>query len=179
MIDLPDNSAAPTFESPLEMLRACHGRIMAQCSTLYKLLQHLPAHGCDAQARQAAQAILRYFDTAGQYHHQDEEMDLFPLLLATSSVEAHELVVRLIGEHHEMDAAWLRLRSRLQGIAEGQSATLEESVVATFSTAYERHIALENAQLLPLSARLLSPQQLQDLGAKMAVRRGVTTLIPA
>lgn len=178
MIDLTGNTAAPTFESPLEMLRACHGRIMAQCSTLYKLLQHLPANGCDAQARQAAQAILRYFDTAGQYHHQDEEMDLFPLLLATSSTDAHELVVRLLGEHHEMDAAWLRLRTRLQDIAEGESDRLEASVVDTFSTAYERHIAVENAQLLPISARLLSPQQLQDLGRKMAARRGVT-LVPA
>lgn len=174
MIDLTGNAAAPTFNDPLEMLRACHGRIMAQCSTLHKLLQHLPAHGCDTQARQAAQAILRYFDSAGQYHHQDEEMDLFPLLLATTSAEAHELILRLLGEHHEMDAAWLRLRSRLQGIAEGQSAVLEESVVNTFSTAYERHIALENSQLLPLSAQLLGQQQLQDLGKKMAARRGVS-----
>lgn len=178
MIGLSGSTAAPTFDSPLEMLRACHGRIMAQCSTLYKLLHHLPAHGCDAQARQAAQAILRYFDTAGQYHHQDEEMDLFPPLLATDNAEAHELVMRLVGEHHEMNAAWLRLRSRLQAIADGQSATLEETVVETFTTVYERHIALENAQLLPLSARLLSQQQLHDLGRKMADRRGVS-VIPA
>lgn len=178
MIDLPGNTAAPTFDAPLEMLRACHSRILAQCGTLHKLQQHLPAHGCDAQARQAAQAILRYFDTAGQYHHQDEEMDLFPLLLATTSAAAHELILRLLAEHHDMDAAWLRLRVRLRDIAEGHSAVLEESVVANFSTAYENHIALENAQLLPISARLLGRQQLQDLGGKMAARRGVT-LTPA
>jgi hemerythrin-like domain-containing protein len=178
MIELPGSAPAPTFESPLEMLRACHGRIMAQCDTLQKLLQHLPVHGCDAQARQAAQAILRYFDTAAQYHHQDEEMDLFPLLLASPSTEAHEVVLRLLGEHHEMGTAWLRLRSRLQDIAEGHAALLEESVAATFSTAYERHITFENAHLLPLAARLLSPQQLHDLGRKMALRRGVS-LTPA
>ena len=179
MIDLPGNISAPSFDSPLEMLRACHGRIMDQCSTLQKLLQHLPVHGCDVQARQAAQAILRYFDTAGQFFHQDEEVDLFPLLLATSSTEAHELVIRLLGEHQEMNAAWLRLRSSLQNIAEGrisenQSALLEESVVKTFSTAYAHHITLENAQLLPLAAQLLSKQQLHDLGREMAARRGVS-----
>lgn len=176
MIDLPGSTAAPTFESPLDMLRACHVRIMAQCGTLHKLMRHLPAHGCDTQARQAAQAILRYFDTSGQYHHQDEEMDLFPLLLATPSVEAHELILHLLGEHHGMDAAWLRLRTRLQSIADGHSAVLEESVVSTFSNAYERHIALENAQLLPISARLLSQQQLQELGDRMAARRGVSLI---
>lgn len=172
MIDFIGSNAAPTFESPLDMLRVCHVRIMAQCGTLHKLLRHLPAQGCNTQARQAAQAILRYFDTYGQYHHQDEEMDLFPLLLATPSVEAHELILHLLGEHHEMDAAWLRLRARLQDIADGHSTVLEEKVVSTFSNAYERHIALENAQLLPISARLLNKQQLQELGARMAARRG-------
>ncbi len=40
---------------------------------LQKLAAHLPVHGCDQQVQQAAQGILRYFDTAGQFHHQDEE----------------------------------------------------------------------------------------------------------
>ncbi len=74
------NASAPTFAVPLEMLRACHGRILAQCSTLLKLQQYL-----DGQARQAAQSILRHFDSAGQYRHQDEGLYLFPLLLATTS----------------------------------------------------------------------------------------------
>lgn len=178
MIDLPGNTPAPTFDLPLDMLRACHTRIMLLCSTLNKLLHHLPAHGCDSQARQAARAVLLYFDTSGHYHHQDEEMDLFPLLLATPSDDAHEVVMRLLGEHHEMDAAWLRLRARLHDIAEGHSATLEESVVANFSKAYERHIAFENSQLLPIAARLLSPQQLHELGKRMAARRGVSLTQP-
>ena len=183
MINFPDNTPAPSFDSPLEMLRACHGRILDQCNTLHKLQQHLDVSGCDVQAQQAAQAILRYFDTAGQYHHQDEELDLFPLLLATTSTEADELITRLLGEHQEMNAAWLLLRSRLQVIAEGQipegqSATLEESDVEHFSTAYERHITLENAQLLPLATRLLGKQQLHDLGRKMAARRGVSLSPP-
>lgn len=173
MINLPGNAVAPTFATPLEMLRACHGRIMDQCGTLHKLLQHLRVHGCDVQAQQAAQAILRYFDTAGQYHHQDEELDLFPLLLASQNSEASELIGKLLGEHREMEAAWQGLRICLQGIAAGQSAALEDSMVGSFSAAYARHIELENMQLLPLSARLLSSQQLHDLGRKMAARRGV------
>jgi len=38
----------------------------------------------------AAQGILRYFDTAGQLHHQDEEQDLFPALHAAPGM-AHSL----------------------------------------------------------------------------------------
>lgn len=173
MNDLLGNATAPTFDAPLEMLRACHSRIMAQCSTLTKLLQYLPEHGCDAQARQAAQAILRYFNTAGQYHHQDEEMDLFPLLLSTPSTEAHDLVMRLIGQHHDMESAWLRLHPMLQAIAEGTADKLEEKAVVNFILLYDRHIVLENAQLLPLAAELLSDQASSVLGNKMAARRGV------
>jgi len=154
-------------------LHACHDRIMDQCATLQKLLQHLPKNGCDIQAQQAAQAVLRYFDTAGQFHHQDEEVDLFPLLRATNNADADALIKRLLDEHQAMDALWLRLRTQLQGIAEGQSATLEKSLVADFSLAYGRHVMLENTQLLPLSAQLLNEQQLHEIGKKMADRRGV------
>lgn len=173
MINFSGNTSAPTFDAPLDMLHACHDRIMDQCATLQKLLQHLPKQGCDTQAQQAAQAILRYFDTAGQFHHQDEEIDLFPLLRAANNADADELVTRLLGDHQAMDTLWLRLRSQLQGIAEGHSALLEKSLVADFSLAYGRHVMLENTQLLPLSARLLSEQQLHEIGRKMAQRRGL------
>ena len=78
--------AAPTFDDPLEMLHACHGRILGQCDTLKKLTAYLPVHGCDQQARQAAQNILRFFDSAGHFHHQDEEENLFP---ARGSCKTH------------------------------------------------------------------------------------------
>lgn len=172
MINFPGSATAPTFDSPLDMLHACHDRIMDQCATLQKLLQHLPKNGCDTQAQQAAQAVLRYFDTAGQFHHQDEEVDLFPLLRACNNTDADALIKRLLDEHQAMDALWLRLRTQLQSIAEGQSATLEKSLVADFSLAYGRHVMLENTQLLPLSAKLLSEQQQNDMGKKMANRRG-------
>ena len=174
MINLPGKASAPTFDSPLDMLHACHERIMDQCATLQKLMSHLPMHGCDTQAQQAAQAIMRYFDTAGKFHHQDEEEDLFPLLLATQNVYAEGLIKRLLEDHKAMEAAWLNLRNQLQGIADGKSATLERNVVADFSLVYGRHIMLENTKLLPLSAQILNAQQLHDLGKKMAGRRGVS-----
>lgn len=164
-------TAAPSFDDPLEMLRACHGRIQSQCATLHKLLAHLPQHGCDTQTQQAAHAILRYFDTAGRHHHDDEEKDLFPRLLATSSVEAQTLVARLLSEHQIMDAAWLRLRSDLTGIADGISARLDAAAAEHFIAVYDSHIALENSQLLPLAEKLLSVTQLETLGKSMAARR--------
>lgn len=173
MTNLLGSAAAPGFDDPLEMLEACHGRIQSQCATLNKLLTYLPRHGCDLQAQQAAQAILRYFDTAGQHHHADEEQDLFPCLCGTSSAEARELVARLLDEHKGMEAAWQRLRPMLLAVAEGQSAELDAAVAQHFVAVYDRHIDQENGELLPLAARLLSAAQLKTLGQSMAARRGV------
>lgn len=164
-------AAAPSFDDPLEMLRACHGRIQSQCGTLNKLLAHLPQHGCDTQAQQAARAILRYFDTAGRHHHNDEEKDLFPLLLATSSAEAQALIARLLNEHQVMDAAWQQLRANLTCVAKGTSASLDTAVTEHFIGVYDRHIALENSQLLPLAEKLLTAPQLESLGKSLAARR--------
>jgi hemerythrin-like domain-containing protein len=174
MSNIPGNTAAPTFDSPLDMLHACHERIMDQCATLQKLMSHLPMHGCDTQAQQAAQAVMRYFDTAGKFHHQDEEIDLFPLLRACNNDEANKLAERLLDEHLYLDEIWMNLRARLQEIADGKLAALERTLVGDFSLAYGRHVMLENTKLLPLAARLLNEQQLHEVGKNMAQRRGVT-----
>jgi hemerythrin-like domain-containing protein len=127
---------APSFDDPLAMLRACHGRIQAQCATLRKLQAHLPTHGCDTQVQQAAQAVLRYFDTAGQHHHEDEEHDLFPRLRATGNAKATALITRLLAEHETMTAAWQRLRPQLLALAEARTATLDAEIVEGFIAAY-------------------------------------------
>ncbi len=164
---------APGFDDPLEMLQACHGRIQAQCDTLHRLGSHLQAHGDDAQASQAARAILRYFDTAGRHHHQDEEQDLFPRLLATGDPTARELIAWLLAQHEEMDAAWQALRPQLGDIADQRSAALDAALAEHFISLYARHIALENASLLPLARTQLDAEQLRTLGQSMAARRGV------
>src|SRR5262245_38516675 len=75
---------APGFDDPLGVLRACHRRMERQLATLERLRKHLPIHHADADARTAASAILRYFDTAAPNHHEDEELSLFPRLIAAA-----------------------------------------------------------------------------------------------
>jgi len=175
MISFASGEAAPSFDHPLEMLHACHGKIQRQLDTLQKLASHLPVHGSDKQAQQAAQGILRYFDTAGQFHHQDEEENLFPTLLALEVPDKEEietLVDRLLAQHVVMFAAWNDMRAVLVKIAEGVNMPLSEAMLERLSGSYTRHIHLEETELLPLAARLLSPQQIMEVGKSMALRRG-------
>lgn len=167
------DSPAPDFDHPFEMLAACHDRIEDRIEVLQRLLIHLPVHGADIEARQAAVNVMRYFDTAGEHHHEDEEANLFPALIAADKERMQELIGRLLAEHERMRASWQRLRVALVRIAEGASAELDAALVADFGTLYARHIALEESELLPLAERLLGADQQAVLGAQMAQRRGV------
>lgn len=177
-IPFPGHSApAVGFEAPLEMLAACHRRIERQCATLRRLVAHLGMHGADEQARSAAAAVLRYFDSAAQDHHADEEQDLFPALIesmaGSDAVCLREMIDSLGAEHREIAALWRSLRSALEGVAAGTSAELAAPLVEALHSAYARHIAREDAELLPMAARLLSDSELQRIGRAMRLRRGV------
>ena len=175
MISFSSGESAPSFDHPLEMLHACHGKIQRQLNTLQKLVDHLPTHGCDQQAQQAAQGILRYFDTAGQFHHQDEEENLFPTLLALNVPEKAQvkaLIEHLLAQHTVMFAAWNDARTVLVKLAEGVNTPLPDALVEKLTGSYTPHINLEETELLTLSARLLSPQQIMEIGKSMAERRG-------
>ena len=175
MISLSATEHLPSFDDPIEMLLACHGRILSQCDTLRKLTTHLTSHGCDQQVQQAATNIMRYFDTAGQFHHQDEEEDLFPALRISANADKSyldSLFVRLLKEHAEMFDVWIKLRPELFQLSQGVQVTLADSLIESFIFKYTSHIAVEEEELLPLSMRLLDSQQMIKIGKRMAERRG-------
>lgn len=162
--------------TPLELLSACHTRVEKQCQTLERLQAHLPVHGSDLPAQEAASAILRYFDTAARHHHEDEEQDLFPALLesmaGSDAVCIQDLTTALMLEHRELEKLWYALRLRLSDIAQGQATTqLAADEVNTFTQRYRAHIEREDRDLLPMAARLLGEEALQAISQAMQARR--------
>lgn len=165
------------FEVPLEMLAACHGRVAQQNQILLRLLPHLAAHGPDLPAQQAALAVMRYFDSAAIHHHEDEEQDLFPALLeamaGSDAVCIRELTAALSADHRALERQWQGLRPSLVMLAQGQAAHWAEADVRAFVEHYTRHIAREEAELLPMAARLLGDAELDRIGLAMRARRGL------
>lgn len=164
------------FDSPLEMLTECHGRVQAQCRTLARLAAHLVRHGSDRAAAEAASAVMRYFDRAAPDHHADEEADLFPALLdamaGSDAVCIRDLIAALESQHREFERRWLALREPLQDIACGKPAQLDPAAVNEFQALYARHIALEDQELIPMAKRLLAEAALAAIGRSMRARRG-------
>jgi hemerythrin-like domain-containing protein len=160
------------------MLSACHHRIERQCATLRRLVEHLATHGADQEASAAAESVMRYFDTAAKHHHEDEEEDLFPALIeamaGSDAVCLREITQALAADHRQIETHWRRVRAALERVVAGDARSLGASTVEAMVTAYERHIEREESELLPMAARLLSDESLDDIGRAMRARRGIS-----
>ena len=164
------NPAAPNFSDPLGLLAACHERMLGFCDLLERLDPWIEEHGLDQDANDGARSILRYFNTAARLHHEDEELDLFPMLSGDATLRP--LVRRLQAEHRELEQLWSALARELDGLLNGRHRQAElHAAVAPFCYAYRRHIRDEENHILPQAKARLSEAQLRTLGASMRARR--------
>ncbi|MEI6802677.1 MAG: hemerythrin domain-containing protein [Burkholderiales bacterium] len=177
-IDLPGHrSPAVGLESPFEMLVACHERVQRSLDLLRRLQQHLRDKGHDEDAAQAARDVMRYFDLAAPLHHQDEELHIFPPLLAAAAPDVRAVVRRLMQDHVAMEAAWTQARAVLAGIAEPGTAgaaltAAQTDALVRFAALYQQHIADEEGLVYPAAQSLLTPDDVRAMSLDMAQRRG-------
>jgi hemerythrin-like domain-containing protein len=162
------------FEAPFDMLVACHERVERSLSLLERLAAHVVVHGADAQARDAARDVLRYFDLAAPQHHEDEERHVLPLLRAHGQAA---LAVRLHADHRAMAVAWAGLRPALEALRDGdESAALMASTPQAwrdFAALHRVHAQAEDRIAFPAARALLDAPALRAMGQEMAQRRGV------
>lgn len=158
------------------MLSACHDRVQRSLDLLGRLVEHVDLHGHDASSRSAAADVLRYFTLAAPLHHQDEELHLFPLLLAHGSAEMVTQVERLQHDHAQMESLWRGIEPALRAWSSGVTTPLtspQRDAIQVFRALYPPHIALEESSVFPQAFALLGPQASSDAGREMQSRRGV------
>lgn len=167
------------FDQPLDLWQACHERVLRMCTLLQRLQEHLATRGVDGDAKITAVSVLRYFDEAAPRHHEDEELDLFPGLLAhlKPGLERDEGLRRALEllrqDHRDMDGLWRILRVPLAEIAAGRQAVLDDAVIGLFVSRYRSHCEVEDTVLAPALRRLLTEREITALTRSMAARRGV------
>jgi pyridoxamine 5'-phosphate oxidase len=165
---------SPDFSRPMAVLKACHERIRSECERLRELVEHVRRYGCDDQARQTATSVIRYFDNAARMHHEDEEADLLPRMMAAAAMSHGSSLTRMVAdiatEHRDMARSWTELRAALQEVFANQP--LDHLQVDRFIKLYRAHIAIEESNVYPLAEMLLSSQDFEDIGSNMAQRRG-------
>ncbi|HKU70918.1 MAG TPA: hemerythrin domain-containing protein [Burkholderiales bacterium] len=174
---MSEKSSRPMdFSRPLDSLKTCHVRIRSECGKLRDLAERVKDGQCDEEARTVAAALMRYFDTAARFHHEDEEEDLLPRMMAAATIGRGSRLTRMVAdiatEHREMDRLWTELRAGLQELSAGEKLPLNLLSVDRFVKLYASHITVEETNVYPLAEMLLSKEDLDQIGASMAERRG-------
>ena len=173
---IPFDSPQAGFDDPVEMWLACHQRVQRFVALLGRLERHVARVGADPEAVSAATSIRRYFNEAAPRHHEDEEVDLFPLLrerCAAAEAPALESLERIESEHLALTQMWRELDATLARIAAGKPASLDPALVARFASTYDKHIEIEEQIVLPALRRVLDAADWRAVGRAMADRRGV------
>jgi len=172
------------FEAPFEMLSACHERVERMLTLLIKLRHHLSARGWNDQVAKAANDVIRYFDLAAPHHHLDEEMHVFPVILALYDATLDALVLRLKQDHLDMEKSWVVVKQLLASVVNADVNTwvsfsdADNGALDAFAAAYNEHINQEEWDVYPAAKRACSNDQLDAMSHEMMRRRGQTGISP-
>jgi hemerythrin-like domain-containing protein len=169
------------FTDPIGMLGDCHRRIERFLGVLTSLSTQENGGALDPEQKAALATSLRYFREAAPKHTADEEESLFPRLRRSGAREVQSALseVDALERDHARAAQWHREADRLghRWLDEGQLGKEEASrfsaVVAELAQLYRRHISIEDKEVFPLAAGVLSASDRESIGAEMARRRGI------
>ncbi len=161
------------FRAPLDFIATEHERQLLACEWLKQHAEDI-AEGCGAPNA----AILGFLTKDLPLHTADEEKSLFPLLRKRCQPEDNiEQTLDQLHSEHALDGDVAEfIVSDLAVIAKG--AVLINPIhlainLRNFAESHRRHVAWENAIVLPLAHRRLTEADLIGLGQAMADRRGL------
>lgn len=171
--------------TPIAGFSRCHEGILQHLSSM----AGLPALAdAAAQARKVAEATQRFFRAAVYEHHQEEERELFPAVLASATRGAEHdqvqaIVRQLTQEHREVEAAFEALEPSLKRLAKGHEAPLSgpdfAAPVQALVTRYEEHARYEENEFLPLAERILgrNGNHMAALGLSLHLRHALPEVL--
>jgi hemerythrin-like domain-containing protein len=167
------------FDEPLGLLSDCHRRIEYFLGVLIAITGCVDGGMLSRAERAHLEGALTYFTTAAPRHTADEAESLFPRLRAArnrEALDALDAIQRLERDHDEANThhqAVDRLVRRwlADGTLADSSVRALKASLERLKTLYEAHIAVEDHDVFPAAARLLSPIEIQQIGSEMAARR--------
>lgn len=161
------------MHEPLDWLFAEHYRHRQLCTLIERVAT------ASLLLRDETAEIIDFLRYELPLHIIDEEEDLFPLLRRRTQPEDElDKVLGVLSADHKADAVnAANLRDLLEaalrtGVPPGHTPENRRLMLA-FAAGERRHIALENAVILPIARLKLGPDDLRKLALRLAARRGV------
>jgi len=174
------------FTDPIGMLGDCHRRIERFLHVLLTLSTTVKGDALTRDQQVALATSLRYFRESAPKHTADEEESLFPrlsrldhpglqpLLAQIGSLELdHECARKTHDEVDHLGQLWLA-----NGRLSPSDAERLLTLLSQLGKMYQQHIAMEDAEVFPFAASVLSSPEREQIGAEMAARRSIGTTGP-
>jgi hemerythrin-like domain-containing protein len=168
-----------SFDEPLELLADCHRRIEHFLDVLVRIEGAAAGRGLNPEEWDQIERALRYFESAGPRHTADEEESLFPRLRASVNPDVNRALAALgrlerehemVDSHHKMINILCRRWLDHDRLSDEDAQELRDRL-GDLQSIYREHIAIEDLELFPVAAQLLSSRQLEEIGREMAARR--------
>jgi hemerythrin-like domain-containing protein len=169
------------FTDPFGMLRDCHRRIVRFLHVLAQLAAQERDGSLTSEERTLLSTSLRYFREGAPRHTADEEESLFPRLRRLDAADVDPVLARIESleqdhecadrNHAEIDRLgqwWLA-----EGQLSAQDVSQFRSLASQLEGLYRYHIGVEENEVFPFAARVLTPTEQQAIGNEMAARRGI------
>jgi hemerythrin-like domain-containing protein len=127
--------------------------------------------------------VLGFVNEELSAHLQDDAEDLFPLLSRRCTAEdgIGHAIARICTDLEEASRLLPGLRAALARCLDtgSQLSTEDRQVLTRFAGHVRRHLAAENAILMPIARARLTRRDLQMLSSHMRSRRGLATVAEA
>lgn len=158
--------------TPLEFLCEDHMRERQICAVIDRLALSVSFDPS------AAQSVLQFVNEELSVHMRDEAENLFPLLLRRCPDEdgIGRAIARICVDLDEAAQLLPGLRAALSRCLDAGSGLAPEDrqLLTRFAGRVRRHLAAENAILLPIARARLTRSDLKKLSLQMRTRRGLS-----
>jgi hemerythrin-like domain-containing protein len=164
----------PQTVDGFEVLDHCHRETGAVLEAMAELASRLRPGVPDGAVRALARRVIPHFSVVARQHHQDEELHVFPSLLAGGTPATVRVLLRLQKDHFWIEEDWCELEPQLATLADGRPLLNAEALqdhLAAFVALSHDHIALEESLIYPSARKRLSAGDKLEMGREMAARR--------
>lgn len=153
-------------DSPLALLRREHGFQLELCQALEQIADCLP----DSFDRRLARCAATVLECGLVHYVRFEDEKLFPIVRARGGEDVQDALRQLESEHVRDQAFALEIAEELDELCRPvpcRNPDMLGYMLRGFFEGRRRHIAWENAVIIPVARRVLRPDDVEDLAAWM------------
>ncbi len=153
-----------------------HQEIQQMLTGLHDVAESVDMDGLTPEVRRHARALLDWFNGHAREHHLDEELHVFPALLAHGDESTRALTNRLLQDHCWLEEDWLQIAPSLAAVADGFQwfdPDVLRHATQVFIQLYLDHIVLEESVAYPQAHRHIPDGEAARMGQEMARRRAL------